>query len=121
MLQIWLIAGQGAEVGEEAEAEHGDADQQSRAEEQRAPRDFQERRRGEERDEQPEGGDREGGEVFVHRGAGLLEDGDDVEGHHGEERGQEYRGWAPRPWPNPRGPYRIAAARAPGARRPRAG
>ena len=86
MVQVLLVAGQGAEVGEQAQAERGDADQQSRPEEQRPPRDFEESRGGEEGDEQPEGGDSEGGKVFVHRGSGLLEDGDDVEGHHGEAR-----------------------------------
>ena len=84
LLQIFLIAGPSPEEGEEAETEHGEADQQSRAEEQRSPREFEERGGGEERDEEPEGGDREGGEVFVHRGAGLLKDGHDVESHHGE-------------------------------------
>ena len=84
VLQRLLIAGQCPEVGVEAQAEHGEADQQSRAEEQGAPRELQQRRGGEERDKEPEGGDSEGGEVFVHRAPGLLEDGDDVEGHHGE-------------------------------------
>ena len=86
VVQILLVAGEGPEVGEQAQAERGDADQQSRPEEQRSPREFEERRGGEERDEQPEGGDSEGGQVLVHRGPGLLEDGDDVEGHHGEAR-----------------------------------
>ena len=86
VLQILLIAGQCPEVGVEAQAEHGEADHQGRAEEQGPPRELQQRSGGEERDEEPEGGDSEGGEVFVHRAPGLLEDGDDVEGHHGETR-----------------------------------